>query len=263
LAIPDAGFRRCISSGKFLVLVTLLVWTFSLKAQVNVVTYQYDNTRVGSNLQEKTLTPRTISSTRFGRLFRQPVDGTIYGQPLYLSKVKIKGKHVHNVVYVSTEHDSVYAFDADDNRGEDANPLWHVSFIDPDKGITSVPSRDYLRCPAIVPEVGVTSTSVIDIATGTLYVESMTKESDSNTASYVHHLHALDVKTGKERPGSPVKIEATVPGTGDGSDKVVFTPKESKAATWAVAPEWRGVHRMVATMSGTRPLPRVVDWVRL
>lgn len=228
MAIPYAGFRRSISSRKLLPLLTLLICAFSLKAQVNVVTYQYDNTRVGANLQEKTLTPRTISSTRFGRLFRQPVDGTIYGQPLYLAKVKIKGKHLHNVVYIATEHDSVYAFDADDDRGEDANPLWHVSFIDPDKGITSVPSRDYLRCPAIVPEVGVTSTSVIDIATGTLYVESMTKESDGNTASYVHHLHALDVKTGKERPGSPVKIEATVAGTGDGSDKVVFTPKNQR-----------------------------------
>lgn len=228
MAIPDAGFRRYVSPGKSLVLAALLMGTFSLKAQVNVATYQYDNTRVGANLEEKTLTPSTISSSRFGRLFRQPVDGTIYGQPLYLAKVKIQGKHVHNVVYVATEHDSVYAFDADDNRGEDANPLWHVSFIDPDKGITSVPSRDYLRCPAIVPEVGITSTSVIDITTGTLYVESMTKESDGNTVSYVHHLHALDVKTGKERPGSPVKIEATVAGTGDGSDKVVFTPKNQR-----------------------------------
>ena len=228
MALSRAGFRRSISSGKILVLVTSLGLAFSLKAQVNVTTYQYDNTRVGSNLKEKTLTPSTINSSQFGRLFRQPVDGSIYGQPLYLAHIKINGKHSHNVVYVATEHDSVYAFDADDSRGANVNPLWHVSFIDPAKGITSVPAKDYMRCPAITPEIGTTSTPVIDAATGTLYVESMTKESDGNTVAYEHHLHALDVKTGKERPGSPVKIEATVPGTGDGSDKVVFTPKNQK-----------------------------------
>jgi len=142
--------------------------------------------------------------------------------------VKIKGKGRHNVVYLATEHDSVYAFDADDNQGANASPLWHMSFIDPAKGVTAVPSQDYVRCPAIVPEIGITSTPVIDPVAHTLYVESMTKESVGSTVSYIHRLHAVDATTGKERPGSPVKIEATVPGTGDGTDTVVFIPKNQK-----------------------------------
>ena len=206
----------------------LLACALPLGAQMNITTYQYDNTRAGTNLNEKALTPRNVNSAQFGRLFRQPVDGSVYAQPLYLSHVKIEGKGVHNVVYVTTEHDSVYAFDANDNSGANASPLWQTSFIDPAKGITAVPSRDYLRCPAIEPEIGITSTSVIDPEAGTLYVEAMTKESEDGTVIYVHRLHVLDVTTGKERPGSPVKIEATVPGSGDGTDKVVFTAKNQK-----------------------------------
>lgn len=209
-------------------LAYFFVCAVPLAAQLSVTTYQYDNTRAGANLNEKILTPRTVRPTQFGRLFRQPVDGSVYAQPLYVSNVKIEGKGVHNVVYVATEHDSVYAFDADDNHGTNASPLWHTSFIDPVKGITAVPSRDYLRCTAIEPEIGITSTPVIDPASGTLYIEVMTKESAGETFTYVHRLHALDVTTGKERPESPVKIEATLPGTGDGADTVVFTPKTQK-----------------------------------
>lgn len=212
-------------------LLCWLPWTLPLAAQVSVSTYQYDNTRVGSNLSERLLTPRNVTPEGFGKLFQQSVDGSVYAQPLYLPNVRIEGKGRHNVVFVATEHDSVYAFDADDNHGGNAEPLWHASFIDPDKGIVAVPAQDYIRCPAIVPEIGITGTPVIDPAAGTLYVEAMTKESVGDAVSYVHRLHALDVTTGKERPGSPVKIEATVPGTGDDADKVVFTPRNQKLRT--------------------------------
>jgi hypothetical protein len=186
---------------------------------------------MGSNRSESLLTPRNVTPKRFGKLFQQPVDGSVYAQPLYLPKVRIAGKGRHNVVFVATEHDSVYAFDADDSHGGNAGPLWRASFIDPAKGVVAVPTQDYIRCPAIVPEIGITGTPVIDPAAGTLYVEAMTKESTSGAVSYVHRLHALDVTTGKERPGSPVKIEADVPGTGDHTDKVVFTPRNQKLRT--------------------------------
>jgi len=228
LATPSPRYPRYRSLFNAPMLGYLLACALPLGAQMNITTYQYDNTRAGTNLNEKALTPRNVNSAQFGRLFRQPVDGSVYAQPLYLSHVKIDGKGVHNVVYVTTEHDSVYAFDANDNRGANASPLWQTSFIDPAKGITAVPSRDYLRCPAIEPEIGITSTPVIDPEAGTLYVEAMTRESEDGTVIYVHRLHVLDVTTGKERPGSPVKIEATVPGSGDGTDKVVFTAKNQK-----------------------------------
>jgi outer membrane protein assembly factor BamB len=210
----------------------LAIWALATASptagQMNVLTYQYDNTRAGSNLHEKILTPRNVISTRFGKLFQHVVDGSVYAQPLYLSNVQIEGKGNHNVVYVATEHDSVYAFDADDDSSANAAPLWHVSFSDPAKGVSAVPAHDYLRCPAIVPEIGITSTPVIDPAAGTLYVVAMTKEGTSGPPAYVHRLHALDVASGRERPGSPVKIEAAVPGSGDGGDRVVFNPRTQK-----------------------------------
>jgi hypothetical protein len=207
-------------------LACILVFTAAAATQINVVTYQYDNTRVGSNLHEKILTPANVNSSQFGKLFTHTVDGTVYAQPLYMSHVEIEGKGVHNVVFVATEHNSVFAFDADDNNGANAAPLWQASFINPAKGFIAVPASDYLRCPAIVPEIGITSTPVIDPASGTLYVEAMTKEGNESSASYVHRLHAVDVASGKERPGSPVKIEATV--RGKGGEPVVFNAKTQK-----------------------------------
>jgi uncharacterized protein (TIGR03437 family) len=193
----------------------------SLSGQVNVLTYHNDLSRTGQNLSETILTPSSLRVGEFGQLFSDPVDGQVYGQPLYMWGLNIAGKGFHNVVFVVTEHDSVYAFDADNNTGSNAAPLWQASFINPAAGITSVPA-DNLGCNVITPEVGITSTPVIDPITGTLYVVAMTLESFGQT--YVHRLHALDVQTGAEQPGSPVEIQASAPGTGDGNSTVTFQP---------------------------------------
>jgi uncharacterized protein (TIGR03437 family) len=131
------------------------------------------------------------------------VDGTIYGQPLYLPRVKIAGKGLHNVIFVATGHNSLYAFDADDNSGANAAPLWQVSFIDPAHGVTAVPAPD-IGCFVVQPELGVIGTPVIDPVAGTIYLIAETKEHGSQ---YFFRLHAIDVTSGAERPGSPAVIQ--------------------------------------------------------
>ena len=181
-------------------------------AQVNVTTYHNDNARTGQNLHETVLTPANVNAAGFGRLFVQPVDGYIYAQPLYVPDLTIGGQ-AHNVVFVATENDSVYAFDADSAAGANANPLWHVSFINP-PSVTTVDSINDIACTDLVPQIGITGTPVIDTSTGTLYVVANTKEN----GAFFQRLHALDITTGNEKFGGPVAIQATVPGTGAGSN---------------------------------------------
>jgi len=130
-----------------------------------------------------------------------------------MPRVEIPGKGRHNVVFVATEHNSVYAFDAE---GKPAEPLWHVSFLA--NGVTPVPDRD-VGCPFISPEIGITPTPVIDAGSGTLYVLARTKEAQGffSSSRYVQKLHALAVTTGVEKFGGPVEIQASVPGKGAGS----------------------------------------------
>jgi len=180
---------------------------------VAVTTYHNDNTRQGWNAKETTLTLGNVNSRQFAKIFSQPVDGFIYAQPLYLPNVSIPGKGIHSVVYVATQHDSVYAFDAGSKTGSNPQPLWHKSLIDPSTGISTVLSED-VNCKDIYPEIGITGTPVIDAVTGTLYV--VTKEKHQSR-TFVQRLHALDVSTGAEKFGGPIQIEGTVPGSGAGS----------------------------------------------
>src|SRR5271154_4072163 len=156
-----------------------LMLSLPLAAQFNVLTYQYDNSRAGQNLNEVLLNTGNVNQKQFGKLFSYPVDGQIYGQPLYLGGVNIAGGF-HNVVFVATEHDSVYAFDADSNAGANAQPLWVDHFTN-GTTIVTVPASD-VGCTQIDPEMGITSTPVIDAANGTMYVVAMTKVLGASTS---------------------------------------------------------------------------------
>jgi hypothetical protein len=214
-----------LNKNAILFIVPLLVCVAPARAQNGVLTYQYDNARTGANTHEAVLTPSNVNTATFGKLFTHPVDGMVYAQPLYLSNVTVPGRGTHNVVYIATEHDSVYAFDADNDSGQNSSPLWQINFLS--QGITTMPAQD-TGCNQITPEMGITGTPVIDPASGTLYLVATTKETTSGTVQYVHRLHALDLRTGAEQPGSPVVVQASVPGTGEGGAKVVFNAKSYK-----------------------------------
>jgi len=187
-------------------------------------TYHNDLARTGQNLDETALTTGTVNYTQFGKLFSYTVDGYTYAEPLYVENLDIPGQGSHNVVFVATQHDSVYAFDAD---GLVKAPLWHRSFIDPAHGIYTLSTQDLGYCGDIIPEIGITSTPVIDPVTNTLYVVVRTKELVNGTFNYYQRLHALDITTGNEQPNSPVVIQATVQGSGwgnDGNGNIAFQP---------------------------------------
>ena len=135
--------------------------------------------------------------------------------------MNLPGLGSRNVLYVATEHDSVYAFDAD---GLSTTALWKVSFINPAAGITTVSPSDTGETGDIAPEIGITGTPAIDPATGTLYVVAKTKEVSGTTTNFVQRLHAIDIATGAEKFGGPVLLQATVPGTGDGTDGTGHVP---------------------------------------
>jgi chitodextrinase len=179
-----------------------------------VFTHHNDNARTGQNVNEIVLTPSNVSSATFGKLASVDLDGNSHASPLYVAGVTIPGQGVHNVVYVATEHNSVYALDAD---GRSTTPLWKTSFINPANGLTTVPSGETGECCDIAPEIGITGTPVIDSVTGTLYLVAKTKEVSGGNTNYRQRLHALDIATGAEKFGGPVLIQASVPGSGGGS----------------------------------------------
>jgi hypothetical protein len=180
-------------------------------SSADVLTYHNDNARTGQDLNETILTPANVNPSDFGKLFTDAVDGAIYAQPLYMANVSIPGQGVHNVVFVATENDSVYAFDAD-NPGA---PLWQASFIDPAAGVTAVPTPAAWQGD-LSPEEGITGTPVIDPSTGTLYVVAKTQQTTAAGTVDRLTLHALDVSTGAEKFGGPVVVKATVLGRGAG-----------------------------------------------
>jgi hypothetical protein len=179
-----------------------------------VVTAQYDNARTGANPNEKILTPANVNVSQFGKLFTLKVDGDVYAQPLYIPGIDVPGKGQHNLLFVATENDSVYAFDAD---GTSTTPLWHVSLANSGNGAKPLSERD-VGCFFIRPQIGITSTPVIDLNSGTLYVLARTRESKGllHSDEYKQRLHALAVTTGAEKFGGPVEIKASVKGIGSG-----------------------------------------------
>jgi len=194
-------------------------------AQVSVLTYHNDNARTGQNLNETALTPANVNQSSFGLVFSYAVDGFIVGQPLYLQNVAIPNQGSHNVVYVATLHDSVYAFDADTGA-----LLWQVSFINPAAGITSFPAVNG-GCTNVTrfTEQGVIATPAIDPNSGTLYL--VAKTFNQGTQSTIQQLHALDVTTGQDKFSGPVMISASFPGTGDGGNTVNFNPTDQMSRT--------------------------------
>ena len=224
--------KKLLISGLLLLLAAIAACLFSCSSKNNsvrttgtpppppattttVTTYHNDNARTGQNLNETTLTPANVDASSFGLLFVITADGRVDAQPLYVPNLSISGTK-HNVLFVVTEHGSVYGFDADSGT-----QLWQVSTL----GSGETPSDDH-GCGQITPEIGVTATPVIDAsmgAHGTIYVVGMSKDASGN---YHQRLHALDLTTGAEELGGPKEIQASYPGTGDNSSggEVSFSP---------------------------------------
>jgi len=186
-------------------------------SNASVLTYHNDNARTGQNLSETILRPDSVNASTFGKVGFFATDGKVDAQPLLLPGVPVAGQGTHNVVFVVTEHDSVYAFDSDSGAA-----LWPVSTL----GANELPS-DGRNCSQVIPEIGITSTPVIDPSrgpNGVIYVVAMSK----NGSTYIHRLHALDVTSGAELFGGPKVIQASVPGTGAGSSggTLPFDPKQ-------------------------------------
>jgi hypothetical protein len=171
----------------------------------NVLTSHNDLARTGLNSTETILTPDNVNSTMFGKLYSYPVDGQLYAQPLYVGGVTLPDGSVHDIVYVATEHDSVYAFDA--NGG---GLLWQASFIDPAHGINTFNYQtDAHNCNQITPEIGITATPIISTRLGVMYVVDQYKDTSSGSPVYHQQLHALDITSGADVFGSPVEITGT------------------------------------------------------
>ena len=194
-----------------------LTVTATTASGVDVITYHNDVSRTGANLAERKLAPSNVTQATFGLQHLLPVDGKVDAQPLVLAGLTIAGQ-VHTVVYVATEHDSVYAFDVDTGT-----KLWQVSLL-----VAGETPSDARSCDEVVPEIGVTATPVIDRSTGTLYVVAMSVDANRQ---YHQRLHAISVTTGAELPASPVAIVASVVATGSPfsqGGRVVFEPGQYK-----------------------------------
>jgi hypothetical protein len=218
-AAPSITFTGTSGSITHSATLALTVKSATLTNAPDITTYHDNVARDGVNAQETILTLNNVNSEGFGKIGFDAVDGRVDAQPLYLANVPAGGQ-LHNVLYVVTEHDSVYAFDADTGA-----QLWKTSVIGQSE--TTSDDRD---CSQVSPEIGITSTPVIDRkqgANGTLFAVGMTKDANGK---YHHRLHALDIVTGAEVAGSPTEITASYPGTGDRSSNgmVIFDPGQYK-----------------------------------
>lgn len=220
----------------FLLIALVLGGAWSpANAQVGVLTYHNDNQRTGANTNETILNLTNVNSTAFGKLFTYAVDGYVYAQPLYVPRVAVAGLGTHDVLLVATEHNTVYAFDAD-TAGAGGGLLWKTN-LGP-SAVTTIANVFTNRnfgtrynnnaYTDIVPEVGITGTPVIDANSGTLYVDVFTGELSGGVTNYFHRLHALNITNGIEQPNSPVVVTASVAGSGVDSvaGKVTFNAKQ-------------------------------------
>ena len=189
------------------------------RAEPNVLTYHNNNFRTGGYGSETSLTPGSVHSADFGKVGFLPVRGLVDAEPLYVANLMVQGAR-RKVIFVATEHDLVYAFDADTFAS-----LWRASVLG--AGETTSDNRG---CQQVTPEIGITATPVIDLRQGphgAIYVVAMSKDRSGN---YFQRLHALDLVTGAEMPGSPANITATYPGRGSGNrnGRLTFDAKQYK-----------------------------------
>jgi hypothetical protein len=260
--------RRAFSARSILLAMVIVIFSFlvmlvsrrdmtasAAPSFKGVLTYHNDVMRTGWNASETTLTLQNVNSSTFGKLFVLPTDGKVDAQPLYAPNVNIPGNGIHNVLFVASEHGTMYGFDADSG-----STLWHVTTL----AAGETPSDDR-GCGQVSPEIGVTSTPVIDLTVGphgTIYLVAMSKDSSS---IYHQRLHALDITGGAEEFGGPVEIVAKYPGTGDNSQGgfVIFDPKQYKEraglllmnhtvyTSWASHCDFRPYTGWIMSYSGT------------
>ena len=205
---PGAHTVTAVSNANASISASALIAVTDL---AGVYTHHNDTARTGQNIKEYGLTPATVTSSTFGQLFSCPVDGFVYAEPLWVANLSVGGV-TRNVVFIATEHDSIYAFDAD---SPSCVQLWQVSFLG--TGVTTLTPADLQNNTDINPEIGITSTPVIDPASNTIYVMPKTKETVGTVSGqacsaaspcFVHRLHALDLATGAEKFNGPVVITA-------------------------------------------------------
>ena len=212
-------FRKLLRSGLTVASVSI-AWALPCAAQTDVLTWHNDVARTGQNLTESLLTPANVSATTFGLLANVAVDGKVDAQPLYVSALRVNRHRAHNILFIATEHDSVYAVDAD--TGE---VYWQKSLL-----LGGETTSDSRGCDQVIPEIGITATPVIDRkagANGTIFLTAMSRDA---AGTYYQRIHALDLLSGAEQSDSPVAVQATYPGTGDNSSNgsVVFDAKQYK-----------------------------------
>ena len=216
-----------LSAGGSLSVAALLSLHSIAWSQVNVLQNRNDPGATSANLNEVTLTTSNVNSNRFGRLFSYPVDGEVVAQPLYVSKLRIPGQGTHNVLYVATMHNAVYAFDADSVTSGVGGKLWGVDLNQTaGNGATPFKATDVtgLHSENYPVHIGILSTPVIDRSSNTMYVVAATRENGAK----VMRLHALDIRTGDERLGSPVEIRGSYP---MGSGALTFNPEAQSQRT--------------------------------